>query len=370
MIITRTPFRVSFFGGGTDYPAWYQHHGGAVLATTINKYCYISCRYLPPFFDHKFRVVYSKIEDRKNIDEILHPPVREALRYLNFDKGVEIHHDGDLPARSGLGSSSSFTVGLLNALYSLKGVMVDKAELARRAIHIEQDRLKEAVGSQDQTLAAYGGLNRIEFLRNGEIDVQPLTLHPDRIKELNSHLMLYFTGISRTASEVVQEYLQEMMAKERQLERAREMVDEALAILRDGKDLARFGRLLHESWQLKRSLSQKISTSYVDQIYEAGLAAGAIGGKLIGAGGGGFVLLFVPPERQPAVTQRLRKLVHVPIKFEFSGSRVIFFDPEEDFTEQAQKWEERARRGVVPGPASLADTHPGLRPLTGGKQGE
>jgi D-glycero-alpha-D-manno-heptose-7-phosphate kinase len=369
MIISRTPFRISFFGGGTDYPDWYRRHGGAVLATTINKYCYISCRYLPPFFDHKFRIVYSKIEDRSSVDEIVHPPVREALRYLNFDKGVEIHHDGDLPARSGLGSSSSFTVGLLNALYALKGTMTDKAELAAKAIHIEQERLREAVGSQDQTLAAYGGLNRIDFPRNGEINVQPVTLHPDRIRDLNSHVMLYFTGISRTASEVVGEYLQEMMAKEQQLKRAREMVDEALTILRGGEDLASFGKLLHESWQLKRSLSPKISTSYVDQIYEAGRAAGAIGGKLIGAGGGGFVLLFVRPEHQPAVMQRLRKLVHVPIKFEFSGSRIIFFDPEEDFTEQARKWEERARRGIVPGPASLTDTSPGLRPITGGKPG-
>lgn len=369
MIISRTPFRISFFGGGTDYPEWYRRHGGAVLATTINKYCYISCRHLPPFFDHKFRVVYSRIEDRKNIDEIVHPPVREVLRYLNFDKGVEIHHDGDLPARSGLGSSSSFTVGLLNALYALKGVMVDKADLARKAIHIEQEQLKEAVGSQDQTLAAYGGLSHIEFPRNGEINVQPLTLHPDRLKELNAHLMLFFTGISRTASEVVKEYLHEMLAKERQLERAGEMVNEALAILREGKDLADFGRLMHESWKLKRSLSPKISTSYVDQVYEAGLAAGAIGGKLIGAGGGGFVLLFVPPENQKAVTTRLRKLVHVPIKFEFSGSRIIFFDPEEDFTEQAQQWEERARRGQPPGPVSLTDTSPGLHPISGGKRG-
>ena len=368
MIISRTPFRISFFGGGTDYPDWYRRHGGAVLATTINKYCYISCRYLPPFFDHKFRVVYSKIEDRSNIDDIVHPPVREALRYLGFDKGVEIHHDGDLPARSGLGSSSSFTVGLLNALYALKGQMTDKADLARKAIHIEQERLKEAVGSQDQTLAAHGGLSHVEFHRSGEINVHPLTLHPDRIRELGSHLMLFFTGVSRTASEVVREYLGDMLAKEQQLQRAGEMVNEALAILRGGGDIAAFGRLLHEGWKLKRSLSPKISTSYVDEVYEAGTGAGAVGGKLIGAGGGGFVLLFVPPEKQPAVAQRLRKLVHVPIKFEFSGSRIIFFDPEEDFTEQAEKWEERARRGQRPGPISLADTHPGLTPITGGKK--
>ncbi|OGA22902.1 MAG: kinase [Betaproteobacteria bacterium RIFCSPLOWO2_02_FULL_67_26] len=360
MIISRTPFRISFFGGGTDYPDWYRRHGGAVLATTINKYCYISCRYLPPFFDHKYRVVYSRIEDRTNVDEILHPPVREALRYLNFDQGVEIHHDGDLPARSGLGSSSAFTVGLLNALYALRGVMVDKAELARKAIHIEQERLNEAVGSQDQTLAAYGGLSHIEFLQNGEISVQPLTLRPDHIKELSAHLMLFFTGISRTASAVVKEYLPEIVSKERQLGRMREMVDESLALLRDGGDLVRFGRLLHESWTLKRSLSPKISTSYVDQVYEAGLSAGALGGKLIGAGGGGFVLLFVPPDRQPKVMERLRDLVHVPIKFEFSGSRIIFFDPEEDFTEQARLWEERSRQAQRPEPAALtsADAKP------------
>ena len=348
MIISRTPFRISFFGGGTDYPDWYRRHGGAVLATTINKYCYITCRYLPPFFDHKYRIVYSRIEDCRNVDEIIHPPVREALRFLKFEQGVEIHHDGDLPARSGLGSSSSFTVGLLNALHALRGEMVDKAELARKAIHIEQDRLKEAVGSQDQTLAAHGGLSHIEFLQNGEINVTPLTLGVERIKALNAHLMLFFTGVSRTASAVVREYLPEVMTKESQLKRMREMVDESLALLRGSGDVAAFGSLLHESWKLKRSLSPKISTSHVDQVYEAGLAAGALGGKLIGAGGGGFVLLFVPPERQPAVAERLRDLVHVPIKFEFSGSRIIFFDAEEDFTEQSRVREERTRQALRP----------------------
>lgn len=364
MIISRTPFRISFFGGGTDYPAWYRQHGGAVLATTINKYCYISCRYLPPFFDHKYRVVYSRIEDRQDVGEILHPPVREVLRYLEFDQGVEIHHDGDLPARSGLGSSSSFTVGLLNALYALKGVIVDKADLARKAIYIEQERLNEAVGSQDQALAAFGGLSHVEFLQNGEINVKPLTLHPDRIKGLNAHLMLFFTGVSRTASAVVKEYLPEVLSKEKELRRMREMVDESLALLNGGDDLKRFGKLLHESWKLKRGLSAKISTSYVDQIYEAGLAAGAVGGKLIGAGGGGFVLLFVPPDRHARVAERLRDLVHVPIKFEFSGSRIIFFDPEEDFTEQARLWEERARQAQPAGAAPAAAGSP-VRQSTG-----
>ena len=358
MIISRTPFRISFFGGGTDYPDWYRRHGGAVLATTINKYCYISCRYLPPFFEHKYRIVYSRIEDRAHVDEILHPPVREALRFLGFDQGVEIHHDGDLPARSGLGSSSAFTVGLLNALYALRGVMADKAELARKAIHIEQERLNETVGCQDQTLAAHGGLSHIEFQRNGEIDVRPLTLPAERIQALNAHLMLVFTGVSRTASEVVKEYLPEVVAKEKQLTRMREMVNEALALLASGAEIGEFGKLLHESWKLKRSLSSKISTSVVDQVYDAALSAGAIGGKLIGAGGGGFVLLFVPPERQPRVMERLRDLVQVPFRFEFSGSRIIFFDPEEDFTEQARLWEERARE--VP-PASGSQPARGRR---------
>jgi D-glycero-alpha-D-manno-heptose-7-phosphate kinase len=257
---------------------------------------------------------------------------------------VEIHHDGELPARSGLGSSSSFTVGLLNALYGLRGVMVDKSELAHNAIHIEQERLNEAVGSQDQTLAAYGGLSHIEFLQNGKINVKPVTLSSERIKDLNSHLMLFFTGVSRTASEVVKEYLPEIISKPQQLTRMREMVDESLALLRAGGDLEPFGKLLHESWKLKRGLSAKISTSTVDQVYEAGLSAGAVGGKLIGAGGGGFVLFFVPPERQSRVMERLRDLVHVPIRFDFSGSRIIFFDPEEDFTEHAQRWEQRARQ--------------------------
>lgn len=336
MIISRTPFRISFFGGGTDYPAWYRQHGGAVLGTTINKYCYISCRYLPPFFDHKFRVVYSKIENCQTIDEIAHPAVREILRYLNFEQGVEIHHDGDLPARSGLGSSSSFTVGMLNALYALKGMISSKEQLAREAIYMEQERLRETVGSQDQVLAAYGGLNHIEFLQNDEIKVKPLTLHPERLQELNAHLMLFFTGIKRTASFIAQSYVQDVDSKEAQLRRLTGMVNEAISILNDRQDLARFGKLLHESWQAKRSLSDKVSNSFVEEIYDQAMAAGALGGKLIGAGGGGFMLLFVHPADQAKVREKLRKLIHVPFKFEFSGSRIIFFDPEEDFSEGAR----------------------------------
>jgi D-glycero-alpha-D-manno-heptose-7-phosphate kinase len=336
MIICRTPFRISFFGGGTDYPAWYRQHGGAVLATTINKHCYISCRYLPPFFDHKYRLVYSKIENCQRIDEITHAAAREILRYLRVEQGVEIHHDGDLPARSGLGSSSSFTVGLLHAVSALKGVMCSKQDLARQAIHIEQEVLRETVGSQDQVLAAYGGLNHIEFMSNGEINVKPLTLHPERMKELNSHLMLFFTGINRTASSIAESYVQNVTSKEVQLRQLHDMVQPAISILNDRRDIALFGKLLHESWQAKRSLSDKVSNSVVEEIYDQAKAAGALGGKLIGAGGGGFMLLFVPPPDQPRVKNRLRNLIHVPFKFDFSGSQIIFFEPGEDYTAQAK----------------------------------
>jgi D-glycero-alpha-D-manno-heptose-7-phosphate kinase len=336
MIISCTPFRISFFGGGTDYPAWYRQHGGAVLATTINRHCYITCRYLPPFFDHKYRVVYSKIENCQTIDEINHAAVREVLRYLRVDQGVEIHHDGDLPARSGLGSSSSFTVGLLHAVCALKGTLCSKQDLARQAIHIEQEVLRETVGSQDQVLAAYGGLNHIEFMSNGEIEVKPLTLHPDRMTELNTHLMLFFTGINRTASSIARSYVENVTKMESQLRHLHDMVRHAISILNDRKDIAPFGRLLHESWQAKRSLSDKISNSVVEEIYDQARAAGALGGKLIGAGGGGFMLLFVRPADQARVKDRLRNLIHVPFKFDFSGSRIIFFDPGEDYSAQAK----------------------------------
>ncbi|MGQ4809206.1 Galactokinase [Candidatus Entotheonellaceae bacterium PAL068K] len=331
MIISRTPFRISFFGGGTDYPAWYRTHGGAVLATTINKYCYLTCRYLPPFFDHRFRVVWSKIENCQTIDQITHPAVREILRYLHIDRGVEIHHDGDLPARSGMGSSSSFTVGLLHAFYALKGTMPSKLQLARESIYLEQECLRETVGSQDQVLAAYGGVNHLTFLTNGEISIKPITITSERSRELNAHLMLFYTGIKRTASDIADSYVQQIKSKERQLHLISEMVHEALAIMNSKQDIAQFGKLLHESWQVKRSLSSRISNSHVDEIYTQALAAGAIGGKLMGAGGGGSMVLFVPPARQHKVMQKLHNLIYVPFKFEFSGSQIIFFEPEEDY---------------------------------------
>lgn len=331
MILSRTPFRISFFGGGTDYPAWYSRHGGQVLACTINKYCYISCRYLPPFFDNRIRVVWSKIENCQSVDEIQHPAVREALRYLGIDRGVEIHHVGDLPARGGIGSSSAFTVGLLKALHALRGRMINQHDLAQEGIYIEQERLKETVGSQDQVMAAYGGVNHVQFHRNGQIAVRPLTLAPDLLSTLNDHLMLFYTGIRRTASDVAQTYVRTLVDKEDQLNLISDTVDHALGIL-DRGDLPAFGRLLHEAWRAKRSLSGSISNPQVEECYEAALSAGALGGKLIGAGGGGYMLIFAHPKDQPAIQQRLGKLIHVPIRFEYQGSHIIFYDPEEDYS--------------------------------------
>ena len=336
MIISRTPYRISFFGGGTDYPSWYRVHGGQVLATTIDKYCYISCRYLPPFFDHNFRVVYSRIEDCQTIDDIQHPSVRECLRHLKFEEGLEVHHDGDLPARSGLGSSSAFTVGLLNALHALQGNITSKNRLAHEAIYMEQEQIRETVGSQDQVLAAYGGFNRVEFMPTNDIRVTPLTLPRGRLELLNAHLMLFFTGIKRTAATIAGTYAHHVASVQRQLQAMTAMVDEGFEILANGRDLIDFGKLLHEAWTAKRSLSAHVSNSVVDDIYAEARRAGAIGGKLIGAGGGGFLLLFVPPSDQHRVIERFRQLVHVPFRFEHEGSRIIFFDPGQDYSAQAR----------------------------------
>ncbi len=292
MIISRTPFRISFFGGGTDYPAWYRQHGGAVLATTIDKYCYLTCRYLPPFFEHRFRLVYSKMENCKTVDEIEHSAVRAVLRYLKIDRGLEIHHDADLPARSGMGSSSAFTVGLLHALHALTGHMRSKHQLAMESIEVEQEILKETVGSQDQVSAAYGGFNHVTFFPNGEISVRPMTIARERVQELNAHLMLFYTGIKRTASSIAESYVNEIDGKKRQLRLMRQLVDESVAILNSGQDLTAFGELLHEAWQAKRSLSAKVSNSQVDDLYNRALSAGAVGGKLTGAGGGRVLVAF------------------------------------------------------------------------------
>lgn len=331
MIISRTPFRISFFGGGTDYPVWFEENGGAVLATTFDKYSYISCRQLPPFFDHKHRIAYSSIERVNSLEEINHPSVRETLRFMRIEGGLEIHHDADLPARTGLGSSSSFTVGLLNALYALNGRMPSKEELAKTAIYIEQDLIKENVGSQDQTLAAYGGFNYVEFKPNREIVVKPVTLTMERSQLFNDHLMLFFTGFSRTASEIAKTQIKNTRQKTAQLKRMKQMVEEGLAILCSDHDLNDFGELLHEGWQLKRSLSDKISNQAIDNLYEVARSAGAVGGKLLGAGGGGFLLIFAHPKEQPAIREKLKNLLYVPFKLESTGSQIIFYSPTDSF---------------------------------------
>jgi D-glycero-alpha-D-manno-heptose-7-phosphate kinase len=326
MIISRTPFRLSFFGGGTDYPVFYREHGGGVLSTTINKYCYITCRHLPPFFDHKFRIRYSTREETQTVDEIKHPSVRECLKFLQVVDGVELVHTSDIPAMSGIGSSSAFTVGFLNALYALKGKMTSKRQLAYEAIHIEQEILGEHVGSQDQVAAAFGGFNHIRFSPNGTVEVHPVTISQERVDRLQECLMLCFTGFSRVANDIAVEQVRVTANRTRELEAMRQMVDEALAILnRDSGDLDDFGRLLHESWCLKRSLTTKITNDQIDSIYATARGAGAIGGKLCGAGGGGFMQLFVPPERQARVKEALKGLLIVPFRFESLGSHIVFY---------------------------------------------
>jgi len=357
VIISRTPFRISFFGGGTDYPEWYRQHGGAVLATTIDKYCYLSCRQLPPFFDYRYRVVWSKVENRNSIDEIEHPVVRCLLGHMGFQHGVEVHHVGDLPARSGMGSSSTFTVGLLHALHALQGRMVGKRELMEEAIHVEQTLLQETVGSQDQASAAYGGFNKITFAPNGHIQVSPIVLRQGRLEELDAHLMLFYTGIVRTASTVATAYVTDLAAKRRQLRILRDLVDESVDLLAGEQGIERFGELLDEGWAQKKSLGGGISNDDVDDVYLRARAAGAIGGKIAGAGGGGFLLLFVPPEHQDAVAAALPELVQVPFRFESSGSQIIFYDREEDFSSV-----EAARQGRPIAAFRDTDEAPGVHP--------
>jgi D-glycero-alpha-D-manno-heptose-7-phosphate kinase len=332
LIITRTPLRVSFFGGGTDYPVWYKEHGGAVLSTAIDKYCYITCRRLPPFFDYRSRISYSKVENVADNDAIEHPSVRGCLQFLGVREGVEIHHVADLPARTGLGTSSAFTVGLLLGLYGLSDRMRDKHALAQDAIHVEREVLKEAVGAQDQVAAAYGGFNHISFEVGGGIRVEPMLAAADRISELQNHLGLFFTGFARTASEIAKEQIKETPKRETELRTMFEMVGEAVDIVsNDRRPIREFGSLLHESWILKKSLTNKISNPLIDEIYEAGRDAGAIGGKLLGAGGGGFMLFFVPPERREALISRLRKFLYVPFSFSNRGGQVIVYEPEPSY---------------------------------------
>ena len=336
MVISRTPYRISFFGGGTDYPAWYREHGGAVLGTAIDKYCFITCRYLPPYFEHRLRVVYSKIEDCQRASEIQHPSVREVLGMLGMERGLEIHHDGDLPARSGMGSSSAFTVGLLHALYGLQGRLTARKQLAMEAIHVEQDLIGETVGVQDQIFAAFGGFNFLEFKKDGTFRVEPLMVPKGRLEELNGSLMLFYTGLRRTASEVAASYVADIGARTRQLNRMRQMVDEGMSILSGTGSLDAFGDLLDEAWRLKRSLSGVVSNSQVDEVYAEARRAGARGGKLLGAGGGGFLVFYVPPQFQAQVKEKLRDLIWVPFQFDTGGSEIIFYSPGKDYAELDQ----------------------------------
>jgi D-glycero-alpha-D-manno-heptose-7-phosphate kinase len=323
MIISKTPFRISFFGGGTDYPEWFNKEGGQVLSTTFDKYCYVTSRFLPPFFEYKYKISYSIIENVKNIFQIKHPVIKAAIKELKLDKGLEIHVNSDLPARSGLGSSSAFTVGVLNSLYSLKNKNISKNLLAIKAIKIERDILKENVGLQDQIATAYGGFNIINFKKNKNFTVEPIKISIERKNMLNNHLMLFFTGFARTATIIAKDQIKNIKNNREQLLKMRSMVVEAKNILLSKKNICEFGDMLNIAWNLKKSLSSQISNDQIDEIYNIALKAGAIGGKLMGAGGGGFMLLFAEPSEQEKVRNSLKKFIHVPFKFETNGSQII-----------------------------------------------
>ena len=323
MVMSRTPFRVSFFGGGSDYPEWFRCEPGAVLSTAIDKYVYITCRYLPPFLGIRHRIVWRHVELINSIAEILHPAVREGLRYLGFDdsRGIELHYQGDLPARSGMGSSSSFVVSLLHTLNCLRGIELDKRQLAAMAIDLEQVRMGEIVGSQDQIAATYGGFNIIRFHQDGSFDVNPIGITAEREREFLARLMLFFPRRSRMSSEAAGSVTRNLVSQAANVRLMVAMVDQGAGILHHG-DLDDFGRLLNEAWELKRGLSAMVSSSEIDDIYERARKAGALGGKLLGAGGTGFVLLYVAPERQEAVKAALTpQCVHVPFAFDNQGSQ-------------------------------------------------
>ena len=331
MIISRTPFRMSLFGGGTDYPDWYLENGGMVLGATIDKYCYLSVRYLPPFFEHKHRVVWSEIELVNNIDEIRHPAVKAILEEMKFIRGLEISYNADLPARSGLGSSSAFTVGLINALTALRGKMISKKALAQDAIRIEQEVIGEAVGSQDQIWAAYGGLNKIEFQKDGKFSISPIIMGEKNYLSLESSLMLFFTGFSRVAPLIAQKKIDNFKNKAEELNMLSNLASSAASSLQDKNyDIKKIGELIHEAWILKRELAEGVTTKEIDEIYKEGLLAGALGGKILGAGGGGFILFVVPPENQANFQKRLSKLVHVKFNFDSVGSNIVVFEPEDE----------------------------------------
>lgn len=327
MILSRTPYRISFFGGGTDYPEYYMEHGGKTLGVAIDKYSYLNVRKLPPFFDYKHRIVYSKQENVSNLDEIIHPSVRETLKYMQVENGISIHHDGDIPARSGMGSSSSFTVGLINSINALNGKMSTKEQLTQESIHIEQNLIKENVGSQDQTFAAYGGLNIVNFLQNGKISVNPIILKQERMFTFQDNIMLFFSGISRTASDVVSEQIKKTSINVPNLNKMKDLVDVAHDILISNRNLNEFGELLNSTWELKKSLSSKVTNNEIDNMYKKAMQAGAIGGKLLGAGGGGFMAFYVEKQNQNNVKNALKEYLHIPFNFDFDGSKIVVYEP-------------------------------------------
>ena len=324
MIISKTPFRVSFFGGGTDYPDYIKEHGGSVLSSAIDKYAYISCRKLPPFFEHKHRIVYSKIEEVINNNDIKHPAGKSILNYLNINEGLEIHYDGDLPARSGIGSSSSFTVGLLHVLFKYLNLEISEKELAKKAIYVEQSVIKETVGCQDQIAASFGGLNHINFLKNGEFEVVPIQIENDRLENLENNLFIVFSGISRYASEAAKAKVKNLEKVKVQLKEMKKFVFEGINILENkSKSLDDFGELLNESWILKKGLSEKITNPKIDNLYSIAMEAGASGGKLLGAGGGGFLLFYVNKKYQKDFIESVSSSTAVPIKVDREGSKII-----------------------------------------------
>lgn len=326
MVITQTPFRMSFFGGGTDYPEFYEKHGGSVISTTFDKYCYATVRHLPRFFDYTNQITYNVIERTNSVDDIEHPAVRAIMKYLDMHE-LRVVYEADLPARSGLGTSSSFAVGLLNACYALKGKYVDKRHLADDAIYVERVLCKESGGIQDQIAASFGGFNRIDFGADG-YSVNPLIISKERKKALNDSLMLFFTGFSRFSSDIAKKQESEIKEKERQLLEIKNLVDEAEKILTSKTDLGEFGRLLDYTWRLKRGITSDISNDSIDLLYRRALKAGAVGGKLLGAGGGGFLLFYVEQDRQSEVMKELEHLLYVPFEFETAGARILYYKSE------------------------------------------
>lgn len=333
MVITKTPFRMSFFGGGTDMESFFQNNLGAVLSTTFDKYCYVTVRHLPRFFEYKTHLTYSKMEFINDNIEIQHPAIRNAMEMLDMHE-LRLTYDADLPARSGLGTSSSFAVGMLNAFYALKGKYADKKKLADEAIYLERVLCNETGGWQDQIAASYGGFNRINFNANG-YEVLPVIIAPERKKTLNSNLMLFFTGFTRFSSEIQEVNNIKRGENEELLKRMYYLVNEAERILVDKNyDLDEFGKLLDYAWKLKRNMGPNISTNNIDELYKKGIEAGALGGKLLGAGGGGFLLFYVQPEKQEAVMRAMKNLIYIPFEFENGGTRVIHYTPETNEVKQ------------------------------------